>query len=34
MRPALDLIWAGEHLDALQELEEHLARHAASAQVG
>jgi uncharacterized membrane protein YccC len=32
MRPALDLIWAGEHLDALRRLEEHLARHAAQAQ--
>ena len=29
MRPAIDLIWANEHLDALRQLEEHLARHAA-----
>jgi hypothetical protein len=29
MRPAVDLIWAGEHLDALRQLESHLSRHAA-----
>jgi hypothetical protein len=29
MRPALDLIWASQHLDALWQLEEHLGRHAA-----
>ena len=34
MRPALDLIWAGQHLDALAALEEHLSRHAARAQAG
>jgi uncharacterized membrane protein YccC len=28
MRPALDLIWAGEHLDFLWQLEEHLSREA------
>jgi uncharacterized membrane protein YccC len=32
IRPALDLIWAGEHLDALRRLEDHLSRHAAQAQ--
>jgi uncharacterized membrane protein YccC len=31
MRPALDLIWASQHLDALWQLEEHLGRHAARA---
>jgi hypothetical protein len=30
MRPAIDLIWASEHLDALWQLEEHLGRHAAA----
>jgi len=30
MRPALDLIWASEHLDSLWQLEEHLSREAAS----
>jgi hypothetical protein len=29
MRPALDLIWASEHLDFLRQLEEHLSREAA-----
>jgi len=29
MRPAVDLIWANEHLDALWVMEEHLGRHAA-----
>ena len=32
MRPALDLIWASEHLDALWQLEEHLSREAARAE--
>jgi uncharacterized membrane protein YccC len=32
MRPALDLIWASQHLDALWQLEEHLGRHAAQAR--
>jgi uncharacterized membrane protein YccC len=31
MRPALDLIWASQHLDALWQLEEHLGRHAVRA---
>jgi hypothetical protein len=32
MRPALDLIWASQHLDALWQLEEHLGRHATQAR--
>jgi uncharacterized membrane protein YccC len=31
MRPALDLVWASQHLDALWQLEEHLGRHVAQA---
>jgi hypothetical protein len=31
VRPALDLIWASQHLDTLWELEEHLGSHAARA---
>jgi uncharacterized membrane protein YccC len=31
VRPALDLLWAGQHLDILWQLEQHLARHAAAA---
>ena len=34
MRPALDLIWASQHLDVLWRLEEHLSRHAAAAVTG
>src|SRR5207244_12323185 len=29
LRPALGLLWASQHLDALWQLEEHLGRHAA-----
>jgi uncharacterized membrane protein YccC len=32
MRPALDLIWTSQHLDALWQLEEHLSRHATQAR--
>jgi uncharacterized membrane protein YccC len=31
-RPALDLIWASQHLDALGQMEEHLSRSAARAR--
>lgn len=31
-RPALDLIWASQHLDVLWQLEEHLSRHVADAR--
>jgi len=31
MRPALDLVWASQHLDSLWQLEEHLGRHAVRA---
>jgi len=34
LRPALDLVWASQHLDALWQLEEHLGRHAAQVQAG
>jgi uncharacterized membrane protein YccC len=34
MRPALDLIWASQHLDALWQLEEHLSRNAAQSRAG
>ncbi len=34
MRPALDLIWASEHLDFLWQLEEHLSREAARVGTG
>ena len=31
LRPALDLLWASQHLDGLWQLEQHLGRHAAEA---
>jgi hypothetical protein len=31
MRPAVDIVWASQHLDALWQLEEHLGRHAVRA---
>jgi hypothetical protein len=34
IRPALDLIWARQHLDALWQLEAHLGRHATRAREG
>ena len=34
MRPAVDLIWASEYLDALRQLESHLSRHAARVGTG
>jgi hypothetical protein len=33
LRPALDLLWASQHLDTLSQLEEHLGRHAAEATI-
>jgi uncharacterized membrane protein YccC len=33
LRPALDLLWASQHLDTLWQLEEHLGRHAAEATI-
>lgn len=33
VRPALDLLWASEHLDALWRMEEHLGRHAEHAHL-
>jgi hypothetical protein len=33
MRPALDLIWASEHLDFLSQLEEDFSREAARVQL-
>jgi hypothetical protein len=32
-RPALDLVWASQHLDALWRLEEHLTRNVARASL-
>jgi hypothetical protein len=33
VRPALDLLWASQHLDALWRMEEHLGRHAEHADL-
>jgi hypothetical protein len=33
IRPALDLLWASQHLDTLWRLEAHLGRHAANAAI-
>jgi uncharacterized membrane protein YccC len=33
LRPALDLLWASQHLDTLWQLEGHLGRHAAEATI-
>jgi uncharacterized membrane protein YccC len=34
MRPAINLVWASQHLDALWQLEEHLGRHATRTALG
>jgi uncharacterized membrane protein YccC len=34
VRPALDLLWASQHLEVLWRLEQHLGRHAAAATSG
>jgi uncharacterized membrane protein YccC len=33
LRPALDLLWASQHLDTLWQMEAHLGRHAAEASI-